>query len=201
MKGFVLGLVLLISSSAFATDTVSQLVSSAVAKGLQILSLKSAPAREHQMCSLIKKALNSKKIGVGLLGDYNQMSEDQAGIDQFIKIIPSDIVSEIMKNAGKVDGNSMDVNPNSFDRGDGTFEVGVTVHASNGNAYNGKLIIERTAKGYRLVDGEYFGFSVVHYLGNDIQKKIAEGAAANPNDPISAYNKTIMSDAGFINCP
>lgn len=194
MKSLVLSLVVLLSSTAFA-DAPAQAVKSTLTKGLQILTLKSSDARNKQMCALMKGALDSQHIGAGLLGSYMQ-SSDQNGVKLFIKQLPSMMTSELIAKVGSANGAQVDVGNNSFDRGGGVFEVAITIHASNGNAYNGKAIVAGT-KTFRLIDVEYMGMSAVQYLGNSIQQKIGAEASSTP---VTAYVKEQMAQPDFIQC-
>lgn len=194
MKSLVLSLAVLLSSAAFA-DAPAQAVKSTLTKGLQILALKSSDARNTQMCALMKSALDSQHIGAGLLGNYMQ-SSDQKGVKLFIKQIPSFITSELIAKVGSANGAQVDVDSNSYDRGGGVFEIGISIHASNGNAYNGKAIVAGQ-KTFRLIDIEYMGMSAVQYLGNSIQQKIGGESSSTP---VTAFVKEQMAQPDFIQC-
>ena len=199
MKGLILGLVFCVSSSVFA-DLPSQMVKSTLLKGQQILGLKSADARNMQMCALIKGGLSTNVIGMQLLGGYAQMSSDKKGINLFLKNVTSMTTTKLIGAIGNAAGAQIAVDSNSNDRGDGSFGVGITVHTANGNAYNGTAIVVKNGKSFRLIDAEYLGFSAVHYLGNDIQKKIDDAAATDSMHPISVFMKQQMADPDFIHC-
>ncbi|MGZ3722436.1 MAG: hypothetical protein ACXVA9_05870 [Bdellovibrionales bacterium] len=199
MKGLIFSFAVLISSSAFA-DSASQMVKNTLTKGQQILSLKSTDARNTQMCALIKGGLNNAVIGPALLGSYMQLSSDKKGINLFLKQMTSMTTTKLVGAIGNASGAQIDVDDNSTDRGDGSFAVGITIHTANGNAYNGTAIVAKVGKSFKMLDAEYLGFSAVHYLGNDIQKKIDDEAATDSVHPITAFMTKQMADADYIHC-
>lgn len=198
MKNLILGFALLLSSSAFA-DSASQMVKNTLTKGQQILALKSTDARNTQMCALIKGGLNMSTIGPRLLGNYAQ-STDKKGVNLFYKELTSMTTAKLISAIGDGSGAQIDVDDNSSDRGDGSFAVSITIHTANGNAYNGTAIVAKVGNAFRLLDAEYLGFSAVHYLGNDIQKKIADEEDVDSNKPVSAFMKKQMADPDYIHC-
>ena len=192
MKALVLSLMFCISSAAFA-DAAANMVKSTLTQGQQILTLKSPDARNQQMCALVATSMDGDYIGDALLGQYST-SGDKAGISLFYKELPSMTTSQLIKNMGSAADSSIDVGTDSYDNGDGTFSVDVTLHRSNGQSYDAEIILSKVNGKYVIRDGTYFGMSGINYLGGQVQKQIGQAGS------VSAYMKQQMSDANWIEC-
>jgi hypothetical protein len=195
MTRLILSIACLISSSAFA-DAPSTMVNNLLTQGVQVLSLKSDSARNQQMCDLVAKSIDAAYIAPNLLGDYASVSTDQAGVKLFYKELPSLAVSQLIKQAGNGQGAQFQVDSNSTDNGDGTFDVGVTA-TSGGNTYDADITVVQSGNKFLLRDGSYLGISGVDYLGNEIQKDMA---SEDPNKPVTGFLNKQMADPNFIQC-
>jgi hypothetical protein len=203
MRAILVGFAMLLSSSAFATPMhpASKMLTNALKQGMQIMAQKGDPLKDGKMCTLMKNLIQPGYIAPQLLGQYAQIKTDKAGVKAFTNVMPSVLVTKLMQYQDKAAGITIDVDPNATERSQGIYEVGVTVHAANGNPYYASLIVGHFPAGYRLVDGEYLGFSAVSYLSHDIQKKLAEKYQTDQKTPISDLVKDIKAESGFINCP
>lgn len=200
MKSLVLMLALISGSSVYAAShPASVFVNKTLLKGQQILSLKSDSAKVAPFCNLIRGTANTSYISGVLLGRYAQLATDKTGAAQFVKMLPSIIVTRVMPAIGKAEGGSFTVSPDAVERSKGIFVVDITVHAGNGNPYSGKVIVASNGSSYRIIDGEYMGFSAVKYSSRDMQKKLDQ--AADRKKPITEVLRDMTADPDFIRCP
>lgn len=227
MKGLILTLAAVFSAGAFATtgevntceeqlltfddgiseilagDAASEFVFQTMTRGKQIMELKSDAERFNQMCALVKSKVHSTHIGSVWLGRYAQLAREKAAVQQFYAMIPNIIMTKAIDGAGNstISG-SFKVNPKSVARGNNVYAVGVQVTDAKGKSYNGKAIVVNNG-GWRIMDGEYLGFSAVKYTSRDYQDFLNREYNKDPNNsmPVTALIKSIKSESGYVTCP
>lgn len=205
MKGLVIGAMLALSTSAFAAMAPSsRFVNDTLVRGQQILSLKSDGERLKGVCALLRQRVGYPQIGYAWLGDYNNLTREKRAVEQWYRLVPSIIVSKAIGSMrGGVNGGSFAVDPNAYDRGNGTFEVGLTVTTAKGSTYQGKVIVMAGKRGFKIIDAEYLGFSAVTYMGRDYMDFLNQEYGKDPNRsmPVTALIKMVTSESGFVQCP
>lgn len=207
MKGFILSVLTFVSASTFATSAMhpaSQFVHQTLTRGKQILENKSEDYRKTQMCQMLKTRVYTGYVASVWLGDFARLERDRAGINSFTKLIPSILLTkgiQAIGSGGEMKG-SFTVRPEATDRGNGYFDVGLTIRTGN-DTYNATALILQSKNGFRFVDIEYMGFSAVQYTARDYQNMFNEEYQRDPNRslPVSAVVKRITTEAGFVRCP
>lgn len=207
MKGIILSVLTFVSASALATTAMhpaSQFVHQTLTRGKQILEHKSEDYRKTQMCQLLKTRVYTGYIASVWLGDYARLERDRAGINAFTKLIPSILLTkgvQAIGGGGNVNG-SFTVSPEATPRGNGYFDVALSIRTSN-DTYNVTALILQTKDAFRIVDLEYMGFSAVQYSARDYQNMLNQEYNRDPNRslPVSAVVKRISSESGFMRCP
>src|SRR5258708_5727671 len=97
MKGFILGLTLLLSGSAFAVDMdpSSQFVTNTMTQIQQLMQNKSDSEKFNGFCVLAQSRLANVPIGISWLGDYNNLARDQKAVRQFYKLVPAIVINKV----------------------------------------------------------------------------------------------------------
>lgn len=205
MKGFILSLLTVFTTNVFATGMhpASDFVNDTLTRGKQILENKSEEYRRTNICQLLKNRVHSSYIASVWLGDYRGLKRDQAGIKSFTGLIPSILVTKAVQAIGG--GNKragFAVSPEASDRGNGYFDVAVTLQTRDGS-HNGNAIVLQTKKGFMFVDVEYMGFSAVNYAAEEYQNILNEEYQRDPNRslPVTAMVNRVAAQDGFIRCP
>lgn len=216
MKAFLLSLVTLACTSAsaipfeefaidaLANDPASDFILDTANKAKAILQLKSESDRVAGMCALFKQRIGKGEIGMEWLGQYANLAREKTAVNQFINMVPSIIMTKAVDAVGG-DGTlsgSFVVNPKATSRGNNMYGVRVTVTEAKGKSYNGTAVVYNGPNGWKIVDGEYMGFSAVGYQGRDYQKFLRAEYNKNPSTsmPVSALVNKIKSEGGYVNC-
>ncbi|MBX3020246.1 MAG: hypothetical protein KF799_01105 [Bdellovibrionales bacterium] len=214
MKSLFVSLVAFVSFSASAipfhefdlslvNDPASDFILQTLNRGKQIMELKSDEERLRQMCALVKARAGKAEIGVVWLGEYSKLARERAAVNQFYNIIPNILMTKAVKGigGGEVSGSYV-VNPKSTARGGNLFATRVTITDAKGKSYNGTVVSYNGPNGWKIVDGEYMGFSAVRYSAREYQDFLRTEYNKDRNNslPVTALIRHITSEAGYIDC-
>lgn len=184
-------------------DPAADFVLQTMNRGKEIMELKSEADRFNQMCALMKQKVGKNHISAVWLGQYAQLAREAAAVNQFTNMIPSIIMSKAIDaiGGGTLSGSYV-VNPKSVSRGNNVFAVKVQVTDAKGKSYNGTVVTHNTGGGWKIIDGEYMGFSAVNYQARDYQSFLNSEYRKNPNTsmPVTALIKQITSDPSYVVC-
>lgn len=202
MKGFILGLLFLSASSAFAVHPASEFTADTMTRAFQILEIKEDGEKVKQMCSIFKRRMALSHVSNAWLGRYASLERDQAGVREFRKMMPSLLVTQFYPALGMAEGGTFTVDPNARDKGNGRFEVPVKVRA-NGRNISATAIIGTYSGEYKLVDVKAFGMSAVNYIGKDYKERLDEEYRLDPQSslPVSAVVEQVKGSENYIACP
>ncbi len=205
MKSIVLSIVMMAAAQSFATsmDPACEFIDQTMTRAREILEVKDQTDRSAQLCALLTAKLGSDQIANQWLGQFANLSREQAAIDNFKTLVPSIMMTKAIPvlGAGGTSG-SFEISPKAVDRGNGVSEVTVTVK-SNGKTYVGFAIVQQTTKGFALIDAEYMGFSAVDYQGREYQKFMTREYNKDSNNsmPVSALVELITTQDDYVSCP
>jgi hypothetical protein len=193
-----------VGASAFAQNRhpASRFVLNTMNEGQRILENKSEEERVNGLCGLLKANVLSAHIANSWLGDYAELRRERSAVQRFRAMIPSILMT---KGVGAIGGGDAEgsfvVDPEAQDRGNDIFAVNVTITV-NGRRYNGKAIVWKNGANYKLIDGEYMGFSAVEYQGREYQGFLNREYNKDPERsmPVTALIRDIQSEEGYINC-
>lgn len=201
MKSLALLFTILVSIPSLA-DTNADFVSESLTKAQQMLGISNQKDRNDQLCALLTERIGSAHIAPRLLGTYENLSRDQAAIDQFHHMVPSIMMSTILPLLGPGGANvTIVVDPNSRSRGNDIYEVGVTFK-NNGRDYLGTAVV-KSGGPLTLIDAEYQGKSAVEFQGKSYQKFLDRRYNADPVNsmPVSDLVQNISEQEDYIACP
>lgn len=187
-----------------ANDPAADFVLDTMNKGKEIMELKSDAQRLEQMCGLMKQRIGKNEIGSAWLKEFANLNRDSAAVATFIKIVPNIIMTKAVDaigDKGTLSG-SFVVNPKASSRGNNVYGVKVTVTEAKGKSYTGTAVVYNGPDGWKIIDGEYMGFSAVNYQGREYQQFLRNEYNKDTNNsmPVSALVKQITSDAAYVNC-
>lgn len=205
MRKLLLTFVLFTSAHAFAaSDTVSLFVNDTLVRGRAILEVKDESDRTNQMCELLRERLGTWEISTAWLGRYNSLTRDQAGIDQFRKMVPSILMTKAVPLLGTGgSGGTFVVDETSKQRSEGVFEIGINV-TNSGKVYRALAIVTLLdTEELVITDVEYNTYSAVGYQGREFTRFLDREYNKDPGHslPVTALVNHITSQDDYIGCP
>lgn len=205
MRNLLLIFVLSLSAQTFAApDSVSLFVNDTLVRGRAILEVKDESDRTNQMCGLLRESLGTWEISTAWLGRYNTLTRDQAGIDQFRKMVPSILMTKAVPLLGTGgSGGTFVVDELSKQRSEGVFEIGINV-TNSGKVYRALAIVTvLDTEELVITDVEYNNYSAVGYQGREFTRFLDREYNKDPNNslPVTALVNHISNQDDYIGCP
>lgn len=201
MKTLLLAFAIVAGTSVHA-DPAAQFVEQTMTEAKRILALQE-PARSGQMCNLLRAAIGSQTIAQSWLGNYWSLPREQQAVQDFTSMVPSIMMSKALPvlGSGGVNG-TFTIDPASKARGNGVYEVTVTINA-NSNSYTGFAIVQEISGGFQLIDVEYQGFSAVDYQGREYQKFLNReyNKDVNLSMPVTKLIELVTTAEDYYQCP
>lgn len=206
MKGFILSALVVgsfISTRASADVAgANQFLQSLGNQIEHALATKGGTAEKiPSLCSIFRTNAASEVAASVWLGGYMNTPGDQAGVDAFVDLVPSVILTIAMPQLSGVSGGAIDVSTNVQQRMNGDFATAITIHKANGSTLDGAAVVRKIGASYKLVDIEYLGLSGVHFYSRNIQSKLRSAASRNPSHPVSQLVQDEISSSDFVRCP
>lgn len=207
MRGLSLIALVFASVSSFAAtmDPASKFVHQTLTRGREILENKSAEFRRTNTCTLLKTSAHSGYLTSVWLGDYMNLTRDQAGINSFEKLVPSILMTKLSEalggNSGEIRNGQFSVAPQSTHRGNGYYAVDITI-SGNGSTYSGVAVVLNHAKRFYIVDLEYMGYSGANFIAQEYRPILDEDYQRDTqrSRPVTTLVNQLKKQPGFILC-
>ncbi len=162
MKHIIVAIAMAFSTAAFAGPAES--VQQTVSKLMAALRVTNEQQKIKDLCSLVKSDLDNGTIATVLLGTYQSLATDTAGVAAFRGMVPSVIMDQFY---GLLNG-----------RGDSEFTIGGTVPKGSGKV--GVKVVIGTANfivtvlraNNKVVDVEWNNLSIVSMKRDEFQRDL-----------------------------
>lgn len=185
-----------------ATHPAAEAVSKILNQGLQIINT-SGSGQFTQLCGFAKNSFHNTAIANQMLGNYQNLARDQAGVKAYRDLFPSILIDMIYSQLDKAQGGKFTVYNNVRARDQNTFEVPANIRTAGGDSYNVTMVIFNSGNRWLLIDAMAFGMSGVSYLKRDVQKDLNHFYNQDTQNslPVTSLVKTYLNDASFNTCP
>ncbi len=188
-----LALTVILVASANVHAGPIEVVNATVGRLLQILQVSSEGTKARQMCSLVHAQVDNQTIGLDLLGRQFAKSDDVQGINQFMALVPSIIVSEFFETLSKVKSFEYDVINTLLPMG--STRVGVKTIVS------GTPVVLTLSKSTLLIqDVSWNTLSLIKSRKRPIQAKLLEQSKRGVKSPVGEVAKSLVRSGELIRC-